>query len=198
MPPESNPGPGPGPGPIDLPPARRVPNLEEINWKKRALDAEAALEAAKTELAAVTERCATHERNIESITKLQAEAEATAARERAISDALSPHHPIDAALCATLIEREIERELEREGAEGDGLAGDLASRLGPVVTKLVADRPYLFRAPTRTAAHPSAGATMAGAPVEPGSNPIESALDEARSSGSRSQLLRYLRLRRGA
>lgn len=194
MPPES--GPDPSPGPVETPNARRVPNLEEINWKKRALDAEAALEAAKKELAAANERCDTHERNIESITKAQAEADAAAARERALADALAPHHPIDAALCATLIEREIERELERGGQESDG--GDIASRLGPIVAALVADRPYLFRAPSRATAHASGGATMAGAPSGPGPDPLGSALEEARSSGSRSQLLRYLRLRRGA
>ncbi len=190
MPPEASPD--PSPGPIDTPIARRVPNLEEINWKKRALDAEAALEATKKELAAATERCATHERNIESITKAQAEAESAAARERAILDALSPHHPIDATLCTTLIERELERTTP------EATNPDLASRLAPIVAALVADRPYLFRAPTRATSHPSAGATMAGAPSGPGQDPLDSALDEARSSGSRSQLLRYLRLRRGA
>lgn len=192
MPPETSPD--PSPGPIDTQVTRRVPNLEEINWKKRALDAEAALDGAKKELAAVTERCATHERNIESIAKASADAEAAAAHERAIVDALAPHHPIDAALCATLIERELDREAPESGVND----GEIASRLGPIVTTLVADRPYLFRAPMRTSSHTLAGATMAGAPSGSGRDPLDSALDEARSSGSRSHLLRYLRLRRGA
>ncbi len=191
MPTEANPGtgpgPGPGPGPIDVSVERRVAHVEEISWKKRALEAESALEAAKREIDALTERCATHERNIESVTRARAEAEEAARRERLIGDAIDAHHPIDGELCATLVER----ELEREGA-GEGV--DLAARLGPIVSRLAAERPYLFRAPTRA----PGGAAMAGAPAGPGREPLEDALEEARASGSRTQLLRYLRLRRGA
>lgn len=192
MPPEA--GPDPSPGPIEAPLARRVPNLEEINWKKRALEAEAALEAARAELEAVSERCATHERNIESIAKAQAESEAEAARERGIADALAPHDPIDAALCAILVER----ELEQEPPEGEPARGDLGARIADAVARLATERPYLFRAHARSSSHASAGATMARLSGTPTRDPIDDALEEARASGGRSQLLRYLRLRRGA
>lgn len=187
-----SPDPIPDPNPIEPPAPRRAPHLEEINWKKRALDAEAALEAARAELEAVSERCATHERNIESIAKAQAESEAQAARERGIADALAPHHPIDAALCAILVER----ELEQEPREGEPARGDLGERIAGAVERLTTERPYLFRTHARPASH--ASATMARLSGTPTRDPIDDALEEARSSGSRSQLLRYLRLRRGA
>ncbi|MBX3318017.1 MAG: hypothetical protein KF902_14270 [Phycisphaeraceae bacterium] len=187
-----SPDPIPDPNPIEPPAPRRAPHLDEINWKKRALDAEAALEAARAELEAVSERCATHERNIESIAKAQAESEAEAARERGIADALAPHHPIDAALCAILVER----ELEQEPPDGEPAMGDISVRIAGAVARLTTERPYLFRANARSVSH--AGATMARLSGTPARDPIDDALEEARSSGSRSQLLRYLRLRRGA
>lgn len=187
-------GPGPGPGPIEVSVERRVPRAEEIDWKRRALEAERGLEEAKREIAQLTERCATHERNIESIARARVEAEEMEQRERLIAGALAGHHPIDGALCATLIERELERA-EVEGKEAGGSPEtELAARLPTIVARLVQERPYLFRAPTRAAM----GAAMAGAPSGGAREPVDDALEEARASGGRAQLLRYLRLRRGA
>lgn len=186
MPPD--PAPGGEPTPVNQS-ARHIP-IEEINWKKRALDAEAALAAAQAEVQTLTDRCATHEKNIQSITKASEEARVAADRERLIAEALAPHHPLDAALCATLIER----ELERAGQGVEDVTPDLGAALGPIVGRLASERPYLFRASARAAP----GATMAGEPGAPAHTPIEDALDDARSSGGRAQLLKYLRLRRGA
>ena len=181
MPPEADPG--PEPIPTDTP-ARRPRPIEEIEWKDRALKAEAALEAAAAQIETLTERCATHERNIESITRTRAEADAEALRVRALADALAPHHPIDPDLCATLIEREI----------GDVEPSDLASGAARAAARLASERPYLFRPPPRT----RAGAAMAGEPGAPTRTPTEDALEAARTTGDRAHLLRYLRLRRGA
>lgn len=180
-----DPNPGGEPTPINQP-ARRVP-AEEINWKKRALDAEAALASAQAEVAALTERCATHEKNLQSIARAKQEADRAAARERTIAEALGPHNPIDATLCATLLERDL-------APDADGPA--LTESIGPLVARLASERPYLFRA----AATPPAtlGATMAGEPGAPAHSSIDDAMEEARASGDRTQLLRYLRLRRGA
>lgn len=190
-------GPGPGPGPIEVSVERRVPRVEEIDWKRRALEAERALEDAKKEISLLAERCATHEQNIESITRARAEAEESERRERLIASALAGHHPIDAALCVTLIERELERATvevkEASGSDGSPET-ELAERLPSVVARLVQERPYLFRSPARA----SGGAAMAGAPTAAAREPIDDALEEARASGGRTQLLRYLRLRRGA
>lgn len=180
-----DPNPGGEPTPINQP-ARRVPT-EEINWKKRALDAEAALASAQAEVASLTERCARHEKNLESITRAKEDADRAAARERAIAQALAPHDPIDASLCATLLERDL-------GPDADASA--LASSIGPLVARLATERPYLFRAATPSAA--THGAAMAGEPGAPAHSPIDDAMEEARASGGRTQLLRYLRLRRGA
>lgn len=187
--PPSDPNPGGEPTPIQQP-SRPAPNVQEIDWKQRALDAEAALAVAQQEVRTLTEACATHERNIESITRAKAEADEAASRERTIAEALAPHRPIDGDLCATLIER----ELERESIDNASSAFDLASRLGPIVAKLATDRPYLFRTPTRSAP----GAAMAREPGAPARTPVEDALDEARTDGSRTTLLKYLRVRRGA
>lgn len=193
MPPEA--GPGPDPTPLDGG-ARRATNVDELSWKKRALDAEASLERARAEIAKLTERCGTHERNLESIAKAKSEADAARARAEAIAGALDAHHPIDGALCATLIERELE---SGGGAKGSDPAEGFGSRLGPIVARLVAERPYLFRAAARAAprSDPRAGGAMAGASAGAEPDPIADALEEARISGGRAQLLRYLRMRRG-
>ncbi len=176
--------PGPGPEPIPTHPTQRRPRpIEEIEWKDRALKAEAALDAAQKELAALTERCATHERNLQSVAAAHAQAQAEAQREKAMTDALAPLNPIDPDLCLTLLEREL------EGAPPD----DARSLAISAAARLASERPYLFRAPARVA-----GAAMAGEPGEPRRTPIEDALEEARTSGNRTQLLKYLRLRRGA
>jgi hypothetical protein len=162
-------------------PPRRSTGRSERSTPRRPLT------AAQAEVASLTERCATHEKNLESITRAKEEAERAETRDRAIAGALSPLNPIDASLCATLLERDLAPDAD---------ASALAESIGPLAARLASERPYLFRSPTP--GRPTHGATMAGEPGAPAHSPIDDAMEEARASGGRTQLLRYLRLRRGA
>ena len=71
------------------------------------------------------------------------------------------------------------------------LAGMDAPDVGAALRDLKRRKPFLFRAA------PSA-ASMAGDPGDPGDAQLARALEEARTSGDRQALLRYLRLRRNA
>ncbi|MBL8760369.1 MAG: hypothetical protein JNL50_03620 [Phycisphaerae bacterium] len=75
------------------------------------------------------------------------------------------------------------------------LAGMDAPDVGAALRDLKRRKPFLFRAAPSTA--PSA-ASMAGDAGDPGDAHLARALEEARTSGDRQALLRYLRLRRNA
>ncbi len=92
--------------------------------------------------------------------------------------------------------RRVERELARARAIDPEAARVLLESSGPVadVRRAVADlrrsKPFLFEP------SPAAGAMGPSSPR--GATPLESAAAGARASGARSDLMRYLRLRRGA
>lgn len=160
----------------------RPPVTEDQRWRKRALDAEAALK--------------------------EIEANLTAAREelrlcREALDAAERRRQIDAALWeAGAADLEVARLLT-ELAVGKMDEPDVAL----AVEELKANKPFLFRrSRAPTAPTPGAGdappesATMSGrvtAQVAPGPDLTEAAA-LASESGDRAALLRYLRLRRGA
>ena len=101
------------------------------------------------------------------------------------------------ALDAAERRRSIERQLAEQGAidvetasllTEAAVAGMEKPDLARAVGELKKRKPFLFRSPARRSA-------MAAEPGE-GDAPLVSAAAEARASGDRSALLRYLRLRR--
>ena len=102
------------------------------------------------------------------------------------------------ALDAAERKRTIDRELVRQGAidvETAALLTEAAvsgmekKDVKGAVAELRRGKPYLFHVATRASA-------MGGVPSEV--SPLEDAAAEARESGDRRALLRYLRMRRGA
>lgn len=114
-----------------------------------------------------------------------------AAAEKSLAEA---HQALDSAER----KRSIERELSRQGAidiETAALLTEAAVTAMPkpdvkaAISELRRGKPFLFRTTPRVSA-------MSGAPSE--ASPLEGAAAEARESGDRRALLRYLRMRRGA
>ena len=100
------------------------------------------------------------------------------------------------ALNASERKREVERELAFQGAIDIQAASLLMeatattkSDIRAAIAELKRGKPYLFRTPPRASA-------MSGAVEEVPS--LDKAAGEARASGDRRALLRYLRMRRGA
>lgn len=186
-------GSGGEPIPVDAAPERPPANLDEIDWKQRALAAEAALEEARRDVATLTQKCETLEFNLASVVRAHAEAE----RQREIESSLAPHNPVDLDLCRTLIERELAGLTPRGGSSGEPGASEASESkpdIAALVAGLVASKPYLFRPEARGVR----GSAMAPAASSSPTLEIDDALDTARTTGDRSHLLRYLRLRRGA
>lgn len=140
---------------------------EELEWKARALEAE-------------------HE--VEELEKRVARLEAELAGEREAVDEAERQREIERQLREA---RAIDLETARLLTES-AVAGMDEPDVARAVAELRKSKPYLFA--------PSVGAgtgVMAGHIAHGGRNELACAAEEARSSGDRRALLRYLRLKRG-
>ncbi|MDX9911634.1 MAG: hypothetical protein RBS39_07380 [Phycisphaerales bacterium] len=151
-----------------------APPVEELEWRRRALEAEEKLGACEAKIA-----------ELEKERDALVEAEAKASRRA-----------------------DIHRELMEEGAHdlevGCLLTESCLARMDEpdvkaAVADLKRDRPYLFRALELDEGDVSSvGSAMSGAVEHAPHALIGRVADEARESGDRRLLLRYLRMRRGA
>ncbi|KAA0215522.1 MAG: hypothetical protein DYG94_07440 [Leptolyngbya sp. PLA3] len=71
------------------------------------------------------------------------------------------------------------------------MAGDESLDVAAAVAEVKRTKPFLFRGPARRS-------VMSGQPISEGRDVLSGLADEAKASGDRAALLRYLRARRGA
>ncbi len=136
----------------------------ELDWRARALKAEARAEQLETLAAELAQ-------------KLEAAQARAAAMERRqqVEKTLSEHGAIDLETTSLLLDS----ALGEGGADIAGAVADLRRR-----------KPFLFGAPARHSA-------MSGMSEPAAPDALASAAEEARASGDRNALLRYLRMKRG-
>lgn len=153
-----------GSGSPGAPPAPAPRPAADLDWRARALKAEARaqeLEKLAAELA----------RKLE----LAAAQHAAAERARQVEKALADHGAVDVETASLLLERTL------AAAPSDDVPG--------AVAELRRRKPFLF------GASPRASAMSAAAPSSP--DTLATLADEARATGDRGALLRYLRHKRG-
>lgn len=105
----------------------------------------------------------------------------TAQRRAAIEREVARSQPIDAEVVVMLCETAAKAGDNGKGPDAAAIVADFKKR-----------KPYLFRTPTPAAPRATAMAAASASPA----NELERVADEARSTGDRRALLRYLRLRR--
>lgn len=150
-----------------------VPVSEEVIWKNRAMEAEEALSAAKERIAALEGELAQANESVKQVERRgQIDLELTAAK------------AVDLETARLLTEATISQMDEPD--------------VSVAVRELCDRKPFLF-AGDRQGVHVG-GVSMGpgySSGVGDGSHELESIASQARSSGDRGELLRYLRVRRG-
>lgn len=153
-------------------PARRVPVSESIRYRRRAQAAEQQLEDLQAKFAEAQSSLRETQRQLEHVERRQR-----------IDELLMESDAVDLEAARLLTEIAVE-------SAGGGAKADL----GAAVAQLKERKPYLFR---RGAGAPG-GAMSPRQRRSEGGRDLNEAASSAITSGNRRDLLRYLRLRRGA
>lgn len=149
----------------------RPPVIPDIDWRTRALDAESKLVVSKSALADLR-------------TKLS-EAQTNLAREkqaRVVDRALAGAGVIDAEVASLMLDSMLASR------------PDAGTNIAPLIEELRTTKPFLFESglPARTAAPSVMSAAISTTPADS----LNDLAEQARATGDRRSLLRYLRARR--